>query len=137
MKVIVFQTSFQISKTFDDFPFFEHSILEKIQCVPCLTAKARRAPVRASSFKDLRPLHLVHLDISDPLAPSLAGNTLTVAFLDDFTENSDVFMISSKAALPKVLEHYKARTENVLLRFGYTLQHIRLDRAGENISDIF
>lgn len=111
-------------KTSDDVLFFERSILDKIHFVPCLIARSRKTPFRDSSFKGLRPLHLVDPDIFGPVAPSLAGKPLTVSFLDDFTAKSDVFLISSKSALPKLLEYCKARSENALRRIGFTMQNI-------------
>ena len=108
-------------RIFPDISFFERLILDRIKCLSSLTAKAKQAPVRASNFKGTRPLHLVHFDISGPVAPFLAGNAVTFGFLDNLAAKSDVFMISSRAALQKVLENYKARSENVLLRFSFTV----------------
>ena len=125
-----------LARLFSEVPRIEKSVLYKLQCVPCLSAKAKRAPVRPSTFKAQRPLHLIHLDISGPVRPSLAGSTLTVAFLDDFSAKSDVYMISAKSSLPKTLMEYKQRSEKSLRTFGYCIQNIRLDRAGENSSDI-
>ena len=38
----------------------------------------------------MKPLELVHLDISEKVEPAMSGSAMIIAFLDDFTAKSDV-----------------------------------------------
>lgn len=53
---------------------FDRSSLQKLQCIPCLKERARHSSVPSSGFVSNRPLHLIHLDISGPIAPTIAGS---------------------------------------------------------------
>lgn len=105
------------------------------QCVPCITAKARRSPVLSSTRKTSRPLELVHLDISVPVEPSIEKLLYTVAFLDDNTAKSDVYLLKAKSELFNTLHEYKARSETELQCYGYKLTNVKMDRAGEKMSN--
>ena len=56
---------FKLSEYTNDVPKFDRELLKKHQCVPCITAKLRRATIPSSTRKTTRPLELVHFDILD------------------------------------------------------------------------
>lgn len=89
-------------------PWFKKSVLDSLFCGPCHQAELHRAP---SAMIILASLKLLHLDISGPNIPSIAGSTYTVSYLDDFTAKSDVLFIRHKAQLYPSLLEYKARAE--------------------------
>ena len=57
----------------------------------------------------MKPLELVHLDISVKVQPCMSGSTMTTAFIDEVTENYDVMLIKNKYELPYGLMVYKKR----------------------------
>ena len=72
---------FNLCEMHSEIPNFDRIALKNYQCIPCLTAKAKRAPVRSSTRRTSRPLELVHLDISGKIEESPAGREYTVVFL--------------------------------------------------------
>ena len=110
---------------------FDRSILQELQCVPCITAKQHKAPVRSSKRSTIAPLELIHLDISGKVEPSLSGNVYVVAFLDDFTAVSYVETLTRKEELFRALETFKNRAEVEHKIEGHVLKNIRMDRSGE------
>lgn len=80
---------FKLSGQDNEVPKFDRVLLNNHQCIPCLTAKARRSSLSPSTRKATRPLELIHLDISGKVEPSLHEFLYTAAFLDDFTAKSD------------------------------------------------
>ena len=61
-----------------------------------MTGKATRASIPPRYRFITRPLELIHVDISGPVTPTLAGSKYTIALLDDFTAKSDVFLTKAK-----------------------------------------
>ena len=101
----------------------------------CKIAKMQRAPVKPSTRRTSQTLELVHLDISGKVEPSTSGAIHTVAFLKDYTATSCVRLLKKKSELLQALGMYKNRTEVILKVHGFVIQNIRLDRAGENLSN--
>ena len=87
------------------------------------------------SHEHTRPLELVHLDISGKVEESLHGFLYSASFLDDYTAKSDVYLLKQKSELFNCLNFYKERSERELQVYRYRLTKIRLDRAGENLSN--
>ncbi len=86
----------QISLRNQEIPQFSMTELSSLQCVPCITAKARRSQIAPSARYNTRPLELIHLDISGPVERSLQNYQYTAAILDDFTAKSDVYFLKEK-----------------------------------------
>lgn len=125
----------QLHRNDTSVPWFGDAVIKKFQCIPSLTAKPHRAPIRSSSHRTSRPLEVVHLDISGIVHPTLIeGMKYTVVFLDDFSAKSDVFLLNAKPEVFDSLHEYNARSENELQVQGHKLTNIRLDRAGENFA---
>ncbi len=103
--------------------------------MPCLVEKAKRSYIPASSRKTTRPLEIIHLDISGPVERSLEGYRYTVVIGDDFTPASLVKTLKKKSELSHTLVEFKHRAEVELQMYGIKLTNIRLDRAGENLSN--
>lgn len=121
----------EMSHALPSVPFFTKSTLMNLNCVPCLQSKARRARISPSENITTHPLELVHIDISGPVQPSLAGIKYTLAMLDDFTGNSDVFMLKTKDETYRKLEWYRNRSQTEFNN-QFFFKNIRLDCAGEN-----
>lgn len=105
-----------------------------IVCIPCQTAKEHCTPISVTSMVTTVPLQLIHIDLSGPVTPSLAGNKYALSILDDFTSKSDVFFLEHKSSLPNSVANYQVRSDREI---DYKLMNIRLDGAGENSSDFF
>ena len=115
----------KLSQTFDEVPRFDRALLQELQCVPCITAKQHKAPIRSSTRCTTAPLELVHLDISGKVEPSLSGAVYTAAFLDDFTAVSYVQLLTKKSELLGALETFKVRAEVEHKQEGHILKNIR------------
>jgi len=126
---------YDLSRMQNDVPMFARDSFKEHQCIPCTTAALSCSKIPDSTRKTTRLLELVHLDISGKVQPSIDGYIYTVAFLDDFTAKSDVKPLEKKSELFKALTEYKATSENQLQEYGYRLTNIRLDGAGENLSN--
>jgi len=111
---------------------FTQQTMDCMIFVPCNMAKAKRAPIDASHEFATAPIDLIHIDISGPAQPSIAGNVYTLSILDSYTSRSDVFFLKFKSDLGRTLIHYNILSEN---ETGHRLKKSRLDRAGENISE--
>ena len=108
----------KVAENDNSVPQFDRVALNKYQCVPCLTSKARRAPVSASTRTTNRPLELIHLKISGQVENSLHKFKYTVVILDDFTAKSDISILKSRSELFDALFNYKVRSENELQEKG-------------------
>ena len=81
-----------------------------------------------------QPLELIHIGISSPVTPSVAGNSYTLEIMDEYTGKSNVFMLMTKNETYGPLECYRNRSQtefNDQLR----LQNIKSDKSnwvGEN-----
>ena len=71
----------------EDVPNFDKEVRKHFECILCITAKTRRSTIPDSTRKTIRPLELIHLDISGKVEESLQGYKYTITDLDDFTAN--------------------------------------------------
>eukprot|EP00171_Calliarthron_tuberculosum_P022728 IDg22728t1 len=126
---------FKLSQDRDDVSKFDRASLNKLPCVPCMIAKARRAPITSSTRRTSLPLELIHLDISGKVELCPAGFTCTIAFLNSFKATSSIQLIRNKFELLPSLVKYKMQAEVEQKSFGHVLTAIRMDRAGENTAD--
>lgn len=79
---------------------------------------------------------LFHLGISGKVSPpSPEGHIYTVAFLGEFSTKSDVSILKLHSELYGALVAYKTPAEVELQAKGYRLSNIRVNRAGENLSN--
>ena len=53
----------KLSHVVESVPFFEKSIVQQLDCVPCLKGKAHRAPLSQSGFVSTQPLEMIRIDI--------------------------------------------------------------------------
>lgn len=127
---------YEISEIRRDVPKFDRQVIREYQCIPCITASIRRSKITNYTCVTTRPLELVHLDISGKVEASPQKYMYASTFLDDFTAESDDFLLKTKTELYNFLSHYKAASERELEDKNYRPSAIRLDGAGENTSNI-
>lgn len=121
---------YRTSSLVDGVPQFTRQEISDHQCVHCLEAKAKRAPVPSTKRDVSQALDLTHTDISGKVSPpSHGGANYLVVFLDDCTGMSAVYFLRQKSEFNASLQAYKALVENQQKERMYA---IRLDRAGEN-----
>ncbi len=60
------QRYMQLSRILNSVPYFHPNLTEELDCIPCLTGKSRKAPVRALMPAVTQPIQEIHLDISGP-----------------------------------------------------------------------
>ena len=77
--------------------------MEKLFCIPCLTDKARKEPIRPADLHIMTPLQEIHLDISGPFIAALTGETYAAHFLESHTARSDVVLLKARHELGKAL----------------------------------
>lgn len=106
--------------------------LQDHQCVPCLEAATKQAPVYPTNETAITLLDLTYIDIAGPIdPPTAAQNKYVAVFLDDATRMSSVYFLNDRSQFFNALTAYKALVENEQHNLMYRL---RLDRAGENTS---
>ena len=105
-------------------------------CHGCLAGKQARAPFpHATSFRVVKPLQLVYVDLCGPITPPTpAGSKYFMLLVDDFSRWMHVYVLKSKDQAFDAFVKYKAETENLT---GCKIKTLRTDRGGEFISHIF
>ncbi len=124
-----------LSQPVESVPRLDRAQLRELQCAPCIIAKRHKAPTKASTRRTTETLELIHLDGSGKVKPSLSEAIYILAFFDDYTAVSYVSLLKEKSQLFHALEQFKARAETEHRSRGYVIKNIRLDQAGENLSD--
>ena len=103
------------------------------QCTTCIEYGTKRAPIPTPKKRNSHPLELTHTDISGKITnTSFGGFQYFAVFLDDATARSAVFFLQNKSELLSSLKSYKALVETEL---PYKMKLIRLDQAGEHVSN--
>lgn len=124
----------KLANMFENIPKFPRQVLDEMLCVPCRLAKLQRRAILPSRRDTIRPLELVHVDITGKMTTtSLGSSCYGIGFMDDFTAKSDVYFLKSKSGLFASLKYYKERAE---AETGCRLINIRLDGAGENMANM-
>ena len=123
----------KLSYIFLSVPSFSKTLMDRLVCIPCLTGKAKKAPIRSAELRTSAPLQEIHLDISGPFIPALAGETYAAHFLESHTAKSDVVLLKARSELGKALIDYKKYSETHFASTGYRIQSLRLDQARENV----
>lgn len=115
----------KLADQLDDVPHFEPTVMKQFECIPCLTAKMKKAPVHPnpSATHDGE----IHFDLSVPVATALGGNTYAAHFLEPRSGKSDVIPIAKKSDLPALIISLKRMVEE-----RYRVKVLRCDRAKEN-----
>lgn len=76
------------------------------QCIPCLEAASKRAPVYPLTEIAEFPLTLTHSDIADPVNPPIpSGNKHTAVLLDDATRTPAVYFFARRTQTSKPSKH--------------------------------
>lgn len=84
----------RLSAMRDDVPMFPRKVLENLLCVPCRLAKMQRRAILPSKRITIRPLELVHMDITGKMSTASLGNSsYGIGFVDDFSAKSDVYFL--------------------------------------------
>lgn len=98
-------------------------------CEACTLGKQHRLPFIASTSATHAPLELLHTDLCGPMpVPSTGGNTYFLTILDDFTNFSFVYPLSSKSDATAVIITAVTMLER---QTGHTVKRIRSDNGGE------
>lgn len=69
---------------------------DESKCLPCLNAKQQRVSHPRSTSAALKPLHLIHTDLTGPWPRLYGGSHYFLAALDDFGKYSDVQCLENK-----------------------------------------
>ena len=82
-------------------------------CEACTLGRQQRNSFPSGkSWRDTKPLQLVHTDICGPLEPvSHGGNKYFLSFVDDFSRKLWVYMIKEKFVALVTFKNFKARVE--------------------------
>ena len=112
-----------------------------MNCVPCITAVTKRAPLQSVTSLVSHPLELTHTDIAGPInLASIAGKIYMDVFLDKHTRMSMVHFLDHTSEFIKTLKGYQSLVENEQLfkahpnAPGLRMFRIRLERASEHSS---
>ena len=118
----------------DDVPEFDNKVMEELQCVPCITAKTKKAPISPAD-NNAQPYTEVHVDLSGLMDPRIGENIYAVHFLEPHTAKTDVIMIKAKSQIAQIVSYYIATVENHFSTETYKIKIIRYDRTNENFSN--
>ena len=105
-------------------------------CRSCLAGKHHRSPFpQASSFRAMKPLELVYMDICGPITPStLGGSRYYLLIVDDFSRLMWVSMLKLKSDALGAFQRFKTLAE---AEKGTRVLCLRSDRGGEFTSSEF
>ena len=81
------------------------------------------------------PIEEINIDISGPYIPTLTGERYAAHFLDSRTSKTEVYLLKTKAELAEALPTYVLYAQNQFARQGFSVKKIRMDNAGENMSN--
>ena len=126
----------QLTKFLKNVPSFHPNVLQALECVPCIMAKAKQSSVRSAASKVDLPIEEINIDISGPFIPTINGEKYGAHFLDSRTAKSDVQLLKRKADFGDVFVRYIAYAHNHFAAQGFTVKTIRWDNAGENVSNL-
>lgn len=121
----------QLASRTELIPSFSRMQLNRLNSVPCLTAKMRRAPIAPSTLSAARPFENISIDISGPVTASFAGSIYTVTILNMYSMYSIVSFVKRNSELLNVLRGYRASMESKLHHRGYRLTRIRMYQSGQ------
>lgn len=109
------------------------TITEAYQCVPCLEANAKRAPIpKITTFTT--PFEELHLAVSGPVHPSLGGNTYVAHFLETYSLVSTVSFLCSKAELLTAIINKVSKIITTGSTYEFRVRRIRSDNDPENLT---
>jgi len=95
----------------------------------CVEAKFAKKPFKSITTRKTELLELVHLDLAEfKNAMSKGGRKWYIAFVDDYSKYTKVYLIKSKDDAEEMFVKYKTEVENQLDR---KIKRFRSDRVGE------
>ena len=88
--------------------YFEYSL-----CECCIYGKHTKSTSGPLDIELGSPLHLVHIDLCDPMrAKSLGGASYFLTFIDDSTKKVWIYLLKNKSDTFDVLKKFLAMVEN-------------------------
>jgi transposase InsO family protein len=103
-------------------------------CEHCLIGKSKRKPFGKATRASF-PLQLIHSDICGPMnVRPRHGGSYFITFIDDFTRNSHVYLISHKSEALDCFRRYVSLVKNQLDK---SIKALRTDRGREYLSKQF
>jgi len=106
---------------------------DHIDCQSCLMGKQKRFPFPSHArHRATQCAELIHTDVWGPVdIATPSGETYFVAFTDDFSRYSTIYLIKYKSDVFSRLQQYVAWIEN---QSGQRVKRLRSDNGGEYIS---
>ena len=108
----------KLSASTKDVPNFPRSVTDAHHCVPCMTAKMKKAPVKRSEGEPT-PMSDVHFDVLGPFTATLGGNYYPLHLIEPQTANSDVHLIQNSSQVCQIVKDYIAHVENNFSMYGW------------------
>jgi transposase InsO family protein len=111
------------------------TVVKGSKCHVSVESKQPRKPHKVAEVRDLTPLELIHSDLckmNDELTKG--GKRYFMTLIDDCTRFCYIYLLKSKYEARHYFKIYKAKVENQLER---KIKHVRTDRGGEYISNLF
>jgi transposase InsO family protein len=107
---------------------------DHIDCPSCLMGKQKRLPFPSHArHRATHIAELIHTDVWGPVnIATLSGEAFFVAFTDDFSRFSTVYLMKHKSEVYSHLQRYIAWIEN---QSGHRVKRLRSDNGGEYISN--
>ena len=106
-------------------------VVSDCKCISCELGKFRKSPYQSTS-KPLKPLELISSDIAGPLPVGLNGHQYFITVRDRCTGYTLATTLQEKSAAGAFIQQCISLLER---KTAYQVQAIRLDKAGENISN--
>ena len=105
-------------------------------CRSCVAGKhPRNSFSKKSTFQEIEPLELIHMDICGPITPiSLGGSRYFLLIIDDYSRLTWVAMLQNKS---DALEAFKRCKNLAETEKGVKIKTLRSDRGGEFTSEDF
>jgi len=102
--------------------------IKPVKCLDCKISKLKRKPHNRETPKATLPLEVIHSDVIGPLQRSYTNKRYILTFIDEFTRKSWIFLLESKAEIPKTIINFFIYLNN---QFNHTIKFFRTDRGTE------
>lgn len=109
----------------DILSFLDFNDLET--CVDCIRGNFTKTN-KKSLTRRLDLLEIIHIDINDPLSPTIYGNKYFIASFDDFSRFGYIHFIKEKSEALEKIKIFKTEVEKQLEK---VMQVVCSDRGGE------
>jgi hypothetical protein len=106
---------------------------KSINCDVCPLSKSTRLPFPSSTSYSVKPFDLVHSDVWGPVIESFDGYKYFVAFVDDFSRFTWLYLLKAKSEVATVFQdfHHLVHTQ-----FSSKIKILRSDNGSEYMSNI-